>query len=301
MIMSNTDGNSHLNNLLAGKPPEFQAKVLRFALDSGMKEADPAFRLVQYIGYLSQITESAPEEWKDLFKELQGELNQWTKLTAEQLATFQNQTQTIQLMSETSERLTIALNAQELTWQTHSEALRELIKTLMKLMGEQGEIPSLKEELLSLKQDLRATQASLAQIKINLAENSSLTIEISPHQLTQLRQELMISTNANMARLIKEQQKRQSNGFTQIINNIESAMQTLSASELLGTVFSFLIFVALFSGLGVSAFFWAFPPPLSRDASFTVNKAKEQIEFANVKLQRIEKKIGSDSKPIKKR
>jgi hypothetical protein len=45
--MSQAEGNSHLNNLLAGKPPEFQAKVLRFALDSGMKEADPAFRLVQ--------------------------------------------------------------------------------------------------------------------------------------------------------------------------------------------------------------------------------------------------------------
>jgi F0F1-type ATP synthase membrane subunit b/b' len=172
----------------------------------------------------------------------------------------------------------------------------------MNLSGEEGEIPSLQDEIKSLKQDLRATQTSLAQIKTNLAENSSLTIEISPHQLTRLRQELVASTNANMARLIKEQQKRRSNGFTQIINNLESVMQTLSASELLGTVFSFLIFVALFSGLGVSIFFWAFPPPLSRDASFTMNKAKEPIEFANVKLQRIEKKIGSDSNslPIKK-
>jgi hypothetical protein len=54
--------------------------------------------------------------------------------------------------------------------------------------------------------------------------------------------------------------------------------------------------------LGVSAFFWAFPPPPSRDASFTMNKAREQIEFANIKLQRIEKKLGSDSNslPIKK-
>lgn len=298
--MNNTEGNSHLNNLLAGKPPEFQAKVLRFALDSGMKEADPAFRLVQYIGYLSQITESAPSEWKELFKELQGELNQWTTLTAQQLATFQNQTQTIQLIAETCERLTVALNALEPTWQTHSEVLRELIKTLMKLMGEEGEIQSLQEEIKSLKQDLRVTQTSLAQIKTNLVENSSLTIEISPYQLTRLRQELVISTNANMARLIKEQQRKQRNGLTQVINNIESAMQTLSASDLLGTVFSFLIFVALFSGLGVSAFFWAFPPPLSKDASFTMNKAKEQIEFANIKLQRIEKKIGSDSNQIKK-
>ena len=298
--MSNAAGNSHLNNLLAGKPPEFQAKVLRFALDSGMKEADPAFRLVQYIGYLSQITESAPEEWKELFKELQGELNQWTTLTADQLATFQNQTQTIQLIAETSERLTIALNALNPTLQEHSEALRELIETLMKLTGERGKIQSLQEEIKSLKWELRETQKSLAQIKNNLVENSSLTIEISPNQLTRLRQELVASTNANMTRLIKEQQKKQRNGFTQIINNIESAIQTLSVSELFGTVFSFLIFVSLFSGLGVSAFLRAFPPPLSQDASFTVNKAREQIEFANIKLQRIEKKLGSDSNQIKK-
>jgi hypothetical protein len=33
-----------------------------------------------------------------------------------------------------------------------------------------------------------------------------------------------------------------------------------------------------------------------------MNKAREQIEFANIKLQRIEKKLGSDSNslPIKK-
>ncbi|NJN13946.1 MAG: hypothetical protein HC815_41190 [Richelia sp. RM1_1_1] len=56
---------SHLDKLLNDKPAEFQAKVLRFALDSGMQPEDPAFRLVQYIGYLAQLTETAPQDWKD--------------------------------------------------------------------------------------------------------------------------------------------------------------------------------------------------------------------------------------------
>ena len=74
MAVSNGNGNgavSHLDRLLSEKPPEFQAKVLRFALDSGMKQDDPAFRLVQYIGYLAQLTETAPNDWKLLFENLQ--------------------------------------------------------------------------------------------------------------------------------------------------------------------------------------------------------------------------------------
>ena len=91
MTSKNKKQPSHLDKLLNDKPPEFQAKVLRFALDSGMQPEDPAFRLVQYIGYLAQLTETAPQDWKQLFEELQGELEDWTELTAEQLKTAAGQ------------------------------------------------------------------------------------------------------------------------------------------------------------------------------------------------------------------
>ncbi|MFN6487672.1 MULTISPECIES: hypothetical protein [unclassified Nostoc] len=40
---------------------------------------------MQYIGYLAQLIETAPSDWKLLFENLQAELNKWSQLTAQQL------------------------------------------------------------------------------------------------------------------------------------------------------------------------------------------------------------------------
>jgi multidrug efflux pump subunit AcrA (membrane-fusion protein) len=128
MAVSNGLGNgavSHLDRLLSEKPPEFQAKVLRFALDSGMKQDDPAFRLVQYIGYLAQLTETAPNDWKLLFENLQDELNEWSQLTAEQLKIQADHTENIQLQSARDSLERIKSNVSATT-----QAINELNQTL---------------------------------------------------------------------------------------------------------------------------------------------------------------------------
>ena len=128
-----TKGNkkpSHLDKLLEDKPAEFQAKVLRFALDSGMQPEDPAFRLVQYIGYLAQLTETAPDEWKQLFEELQEELDDWTELTTEQLKAAADQSETINNLATSCNKLGTALNALDLTSQQQLEQLKNLCDTL---------------------------------------------------------------------------------------------------------------------------------------------------------------------------
>ena len=121
---------SHLDKLLEDKPASFQAKVLRFALDSGMQPEDPAFRLVQYIGYLAQLTETAPQDWKDLFEDLQGELEDWTELTAEQLKAAADQSETINNLATSCNKLGTALNALDLTSQQQLEQLKNLCDTL---------------------------------------------------------------------------------------------------------------------------------------------------------------------------
>ncbi len=131
MAVSNGKGNggvSHLDRLLSEKPPEFQAKVLRFALDSGMKQDDPAFRLVQYIGYLAQLTETAPNDWKLLFENLQDELNQWSQLTAEQLKTQADHTENIKNLATSCNQLGTALSALNLTSQQQLKQLTSLTK-----------------------------------------------------------------------------------------------------------------------------------------------------------------------------
>ncbi|MHC5739989.1 DUF6753 family protein [Nostoc sp.] len=131
MAVSNGNGNgavSHLDRLLSEKPPEFQAKVLRFALDSGMKQDDPAFRLVQYIGYLAQLTETAPNDWKLLFENLQVELNEWSQLTAEQLKVQADHTENIKNLATSCNQLGTALSALNLTSQQQLKQLTSLTK-----------------------------------------------------------------------------------------------------------------------------------------------------------------------------
>ncbi|MHC5862860.1 DUF6753 family protein, partial [Nostoc sp.] len=131
MAVSNGNGNgavSHLDRLLSEKPPEFQAKVLRFALDSGMKQDDPAFRLVQYIGYLAQLTETAPNDWKLLFENLQVELNEWSQLTAEQLKIQADHTENIKNLATSCNQLGTALSALNLTSQQQLKQLTSLTK-----------------------------------------------------------------------------------------------------------------------------------------------------------------------------
>ncbi|MBD2341428.1 hypothetical protein H6G64_31250 [Calothrix sp. FACHB-156] len=129
MAIANGKGNggvSHLDRLLSEKSPEFQAKVLRFALDSGMKQDDPAFRLVQYIGYLAQLTETAPNDWKLLFENLQVELNQWSQLTAEQLKTQADHTENIKSLATSCNQLATALSALNATSLQQLELLKNL-------------------------------------------------------------------------------------------------------------------------------------------------------------------------------
>jgi hypothetical protein len=165
MAVSNGNGNgavSHLDRLLSEKPPEFQAKVLRFALDSGMKQDDPAFRLVQYIGYLAQLTETAPNDWKLLFENLQVELNEWSQLTAEQLKIQADHTENIKNLATSCQKLGTALSALNLTSQ---QQLLQLT-SLTKLSANFSNISQKQPETLS-----QPLQEELSQIKTMISSH----------------------------------------------------------------------------------------------------------------------------------
>lgn len=164
-------GVSHLDRLLSEKPPEFQAKVLRFALDSGMKPDDPAFRLVQYIGYLAQLTETAPNDWKLLFENLQAELNQWTQLTAEQLKTEAEHTENIKNLATSCNQLGVALSALNLT----SQQQLELLQNLIKLYGSLSNPGATQTEKLiaPLREELSQIKAMISLMNLKGAESDA--------------------------------------------------------------------------------------------------------------------------------
>ena len=293
---------SHLDKLLNDKPPEFQAKVLRFALDSGMQPEDPAFRLVQYIGYLAQLTETAPQDWKQLFEDLQGELDEWTVLTTEQLKTAADQSETINNLATSCNKLGSALNALDLTSQQQSEQLKNLTEISPILRNVAQEIPTLKNQLTSLNQLLR--------------NNQPLSMELSQYQINQLTtyhdrelSKIRIEV-ADLARYQKKiaqklEEKRLKRGMKEILEGILIAVLTSIYRIdrwVLAVVFLF-IFCG-FIGVTTRQIFAISPPPIPTVALQQIEIIRDNLDdtrkhvgFTNAKLERIEKHIGSNPNP----
>jgi hypothetical protein len=293
---------SHLDKLLEDKPAEFQTKVLRFALDSGMRPEDPAFRLVQYIGYLAQLTETAPDEWKQLFEELQEELDDWTELTTEQLKTAADQSETINNLATSCNKLGTALNALDLTSQQQLEQLRNLTEISPILRSVAQEIPTLKNQLVSLNQLLR--------------NNQPLSMELSQYQINQLttyhdRELSKIRLEvADLARYQKKiaqklEEKRLKRGMKEILEGILIAVLTSIYRIdrwVLAVVFLF-VFCG-FIGVTTREIFAIAPPPIPTVALQQIEIIRDNLEdtrkhvgFTNAKLERIEKHIGSNPNP----
>ncbi|MBE8989200.1 DUF6753 family protein [Nostoc sp. LEGE 12450] len=238
MAVSNGNGNgtvSHLDRLLSEKPPEFQAKVLRFALDSGMKQDDPAFRLVQYIGYLAQLTETAPNDWKLLFENLQDELNQWSQLTAEQLKVQADHTENIKNLATSCNQLGTALSALNLTSQQQLKQLTSLTK---------------------------------------LSENLN---NISPRQ------------PETLSKPLQEQ-----------LNEIQTGISLLNQKDVESVVkgWTRAIRIWLVSPISFFILFWFYshmtPIPTPIETTESLQKILQNTDWSNAKLQRVEKKLGTD-------
>ncbi len=166
--MSNElNGNkNHLDKLLEDKSPEFQNKVLRFAYDSGMKANDPAFQLVQYIGFLAVIAENAPNDWRDLFNNVYEhfqqlfdkqykELDKWTDLTEEQLKNFHRQTETIKELALNCNKLGDSLRNLEQISQQQIEQFKSLDKLWIELKLLKSEISDLRQEAKLIPEHLK--------------------------------------------------------------------------------------------------------------------------------------------------
>jgi len=302
MTSKNKKQPSHLDKLLNDKPPEFQAKVLRFALDSGMQPEDPAFRLVQYIGYLAQLTETAPDEWKQLFEELQEELDDWTELTTEQLKTAADQSETINNLAASCNKLGTALNALDLTSQQQLEQLKNLTEISPILRSVAQEIPTLKKQLTSLNQLLR--------------NNQPLSMELSQyqmHQLTTYHDRELSKIRLEVADLAKYQkkiaqkleEKRLKPGMKQILEGILIAVLTSIYRIdrwVLAVVFLFVL--CGFISVTTRQIFAISPPPIPTVALQQIeiirdnlSDTRKHVGFTNEKLQRIENHIGSNPNP----
>lgn len=138
---------THLGKLLKDKPLEVQNQVMEFAIDSGMKKDDPAFRLVQYIGYLATLTELAPEQWNDLFADFQEELQAWSHHQKKQMESLALQTTTIKELAQSCNNLGTSCNTLTQTSETLVNQFESLIPALQILSSVPDDLLSLQESL----------------------------------------------------------------------------------------------------------------------------------------------------------
>jgi RNA-binding protein YhbY len=306
---NNNADKSHLDKLLEDKPPEFQASVLRFALDSGMKQDDPAFRLVQYIGYLAQLTETAPTDWKLLFKKLQGELSEWAELTTEQLAAAADQSETINNLAQSCNRLGAALNALDSTSQQQLEQLMDLSETSESLKGAIGEIPILKKLLTQLNQTLKENQ--VLKVELTTAQMGELKREIlitqGNRELSEMKGEILDVT-LNQRRLMQKieqltnpqtQKSRRTQMLARIGRRLENAILTwiyeLNLSLSWAGAISYIFFFSLLLAFFTRVTFQFVPISLPEITQLQIDKTQQQVGYMYTKIQRIEERLKNKS------
>lgn len=135
----------NLAKALQGVPVERQAEVLRIVLDWEVDPDSEFFLIFAAIGHLKVLIEDAPEDWRQLFKDLYKELNGWTDLTTEQLKNFSAQTETIKNLALSCNRLGSSLNSLEQTSVQQIEQLKNLEQLSISLNFIKSELPKLQE------------------------------------------------------------------------------------------------------------------------------------------------------------
>ena len=279
---------SHLDRLLADKPPEFKAKVLRFALDSGMKPTDPAFRLVQYIGYLAQLTETAPDQWKELFEDLEEELNEWRKTTISQLGVVAENSQEIKNLATNCDRLGITLDALDLTAKQLLMQMRISAERLTKSndAGIKKEITALTEELKEFQRTQKFMSSAIFETQGGMRE----AIKI----LSTKKQGFLEKKWINLE-----------NKFANKLNNLIGKSTSELAWNLIGCFSSIVGAFILFwivSLVWISTVVAVIQPSLQfpSDLKETITKTYEKVDYNYTKLMRVEKVLGTDPHEKKK-
>ena len=289
MNSNNKNRKSHLDQLLEDKPAEFQAKVLRFAMDSGMHQEDPAFQLVQYIGYLAQLTETAPTEWQRLFKRLHSELNEWTQITAEQLTTAADQSETINNLAQSCNRLGTALNALDLTSQQQLKQLSILSKASPNLKTVLEEIPTLKKQLMNLSQHLSNNQ--IPNVELNQYQMRELKKEIS----TNSRSRELLTMHDQIEKALQNQklmmQQIHKSSIKGIEEIIQEALNWICRADMCTLTFigSFTLIFFMLALLGFTHLvFRGHPVNLNYYTQTQIERTQNQVENIYTKVQRIE-------------
>ena len=145
-----------LDRLLEGKSPEVQARTWRVITELKEDVAQDFFVVFVALNEFSVLTESAPKEWRELFKELRGDLDQWSHQNLSTLEGLKRQTRNLTAFSELVTNLSAATNNLATTTTDLSKASISLVKQSQSLQKTLSEYEPLFRESVSIRESNQA-------------------------------------------------------------------------------------------------------------------------------------------------
>jgi hypothetical protein len=99
-----------LDRVLLGKSDETKARVLELVLRLGISPQDELFLVMIALNHLQVLVEDAPQDWKALFENFSGELNQWTDTNLDVLNSLVTKAEHEKTLAENSKLLVSSLH-----------------------------------------------------------------------------------------------------------------------------------------------------------------------------------------------
>lgn len=137
-----------LDQALAGQSAEVRARVQNILLRYNIDVENEFFLIFTAIGHLLAIVEESPENWRSLFDDFEGELDQWATQNLRTLEAINQQSANTERMSLSFQALAKSTTSLSSETKASVTRLERLNATLSSLAGQVSQSESLSSNLL---------------------------------------------------------------------------------------------------------------------------------------------------------
>ncbi|KAB8318210.1 hypothetical protein SD81_017165 [Tolypothrix campylonemoides VB511288] len=291
---------NNLAKALENESAEHRADVLQFVLDWNIHPDEEFFVIFAAIGHLKILIEQAPEDIRQLFKSVLQELDEWSLLTTEKLQIDSQHIKVTESLAQSSKALGTALNSLDVTSHQLLEQLKSLpeLLRLLKVVAE-----SLPSTNLLFQKWMEVMEKERLAVRDNLSlmrrVENHLTYSEAHFRGTYVKVEKIEARLEEMSNQLNQLHNRSQNQQQNKLNLLGllgkegSALGGLNY-KLLGVFGGILIAACSSTAFVTRIVFGVAPAPLPFSESEKIQYTREQAGYTNVKLQRVEKKLGTD-------
>ncbi|WP_460207520.1 DUF6753 family protein [Scytonema sp. NUACC21] len=297
----------NLAKALENESAEHRANVLQFVLDWNIHPDEEFFLIFAAIGHLKILIEQAPEDIRQLFRSVLQELDEWSRITTEKLQIDSQHIKVTESLATSSKALGTALNSLDVTSTQLLEQLKNLpeLLRLLKVVAENAPNMSLRLEKLnqSLEQrkflKIELTEEQLLQLNSLMSQDKG-EIELLRTKI-HTTQTMITGVGRKIQERIDLMEEKQMELISQIsrLQNKPNLLGLFANKgglnyKLLGVFGGILVSACTATAVMTRAVFEMSPAPLPVAESEKIQYTREQTGYTNVKLQRVEKKLGTD-------